>query len=252
MSESKKRSPAFGASVAKWIAAAALLSVAVLGWQGVTSIPVRSVVVRGAEHATDDAIVALARVPLDSLLFTVSPTLIEDRVRRHPWVEDAVVSRLPTGTVSIHVTERTPVLLALSASGEPSYYVDAEGFRMPYRPGGSWRVPILTGLSERYHPVVPIRNEAVRGLASALPDIEEDVDALLSEFRVDDGGGITLSTTVTPQGRTLQVRLGRAVSAERLVRLRAFWDQVVLARPNARFSWVDLRFDSQIVTNESS
>ena len=252
MSASTRRSPAIGTTVAKWIAAGALLSVTLLGWRGATGIPVRALVVHGAANAAEDAIMELARVPMDSLLFSVSPTVIADRVRRHPWVQDAGVSRLPTGTVSIRVRERTPVLLALSTSGEPAYYVDADGFRMPYRPGGTWRVPILTGLSERYHPLVPIRNEAVRNLAAALPELDEDVDALLSEFHVDERGGLILSTTVTPQGRTLQVRLGRAEPAERLVRLRAFWDQVVLARPDVRYSWVDLRFDSQIVTSESS
>lgn len=239
-------------SFAKWIAVGAFVAVAVLGWRSVTRTPVRALVFHGAVHAAEDELSALGRVPMDSLLFSVSPTVIADRMRRHPWVADAGVSRLPTGTVSVRLTERIPVLLALSSRGEPAYYVDATGHRMPYAPGASWPVPILTGLSEPYHPVVPVRSESVRSLAAALTDLDESVDALLSEFHVDGQGGITLLTTVTPQGRTLRVRLGNSVTVERLNRLRAFWEQVVLARPDARYSWVDLRFDSQIVTKETS
>jgi len=252
MSATKVKRAPIGATVLRWIAASAFLAIALLGWRGVTRIPVRSVVVHGAERASEADLLALGRVPIDSALYELSGTIVADRVRRHPWVEDATVSRLPTGTVSIRITEREPVLLALSTRGEPEYFIDASGHRMPWTSGGPWRVPVLTGLQERYHPVVPVRNAAVRALAAALSDLDRDVDALLSEFHVDADGGLSLRTTVTPAGQTVQVRLGRAEPAGRLARLRAFWDQVVLARPDARFSWVDLRFDSQIVTSESS
>jgi hypothetical protein len=237
--------------ITRWVVVGAIAAVIVLGWSAASRIPVRGVVVHGAAQADVEAILELARVPVDSSLFSVSASMVADRVLRHPWVADARVSRLPTGTVSIRVAERIPVLLALSQGGEPAYYVDAAGYRMPFRPGGPWRVPILTGLRERYHPVARIRSAAVRNLAAALPALDDEVDALLSEFHVDRDGGLLLRTAVTPSGRTLTIRLGAAAPGKSLSRLRPFWDQVVLTRPDVRFTWVDLRFDSQIVTKES-
>lgn len=231
---------------------ALLVLVIAWGWHGLSGATVRGLVVHGTGHAAEAEVLDLARVSLDSALYAVSPVVVADRVRRHPWVREATVSRLPTGTVSIRVHERKPVLLALSQAGEPVYYVDAEGFRMPYAPGSDYPVPVLRGLAERYHPVTPIRHAGVRALAAALVDLDPDVDALLSEFRALPDGSVQLDTAPTPRGRTLTVRLGSTDLRARLERLRAFWEQVVLVRPDARFAWIDLRFDSQIVTSESS
>ena len=56
----------------------------------------------------------------------------------------------------------------------------------------------------------------------------------------------------TPAGQALTVRLGDSGFEERFRRLKAFWDQAVLTRPGTRYASVDLRFDGQIITRESS
>ena len=55
----------------------------------------------------------------------------------------------------------------------------------------------------------------------------------------------------TPEGEAIPVRLGRAVTPAQLARLHAFWRQAVRTQPGRAFAYVDLRFDSQIVTREA-
>ena len=238
---------------AAWLAA--LLVVVILGWLGwsrVARLPLRDVTVEGAVMAHADRLLALARLESDSLLVSVSPSMVDDRVSRHPWVREARTNRLPDGTVSIRVTERTPVLLVLSASGRPEYYVDRDGHRMPYEAGHAFPVPVLRGFTEPYHPVRVVRNSSIRELVAVIPDLEPEVNALLSEFRYSTATGVDLVTTPTPTGETLGVHLGRSGFRTRFERLEAFWDQAVLTRPGVRYTSVDLRFDGQIITRESS
>lgn len=238
---------------AAWLGAlAVVVALSWVGWSRIAKIRVADIRIEGALLAAVDEVRAAARIDPDTLLVSVAPSLVEDRVRRHPWVADASARRLPDGTVSIRVLEREPVLLALGTSGRPSYYIDREGHRMPFVPGHSFMVPVLRGLDEAYHPVRPVQQAAVRELAGSLPDLDPDVDALVSEFLVGDDGGIVLVTVPASSGQTLTVRLGRDRFAVRLARLKAFWDQAVLTRPGVRYASVDLRFEGQIITRESS
>lgn len=236
-----------------WVVALALVGgLGWFGWSRISRIGISEVRVEGAVVSNVDRIRSAARIDMDTLLVAVAPSLVDDRVRRHPWVEDASTRRLPDGTVSIRIQERKPVLLALSDDGRPAYYLDREGHRMPFAAGHSFPVPLLRGLTEAYHPVRPVQHAAVRALVEILPELEPDVDALLSEFLVDESGGLSLVTTPGSYGRPLVVRLGRDRFDERLQRLKAFWDQAVLTRPDVRYAGIDLRFEGQIITRESS
>lgn len=255
---SKPAAPSSGAPAGPWKSLAWIAALAVVaafgwfGWSRISRIGINEVRVEGAVVSNVDRIRTAARIDMDTLLVAVAPSLVDDRVRRHPWVESASTRRLPDGTVSIRIEERTPVLLALSDDGRPAYYLDRQGHRMPFAAGHSFPVPLLRGLTEGYHPVRPVQHAAVRALVAALPDLEPEVDALLSEFLVDESGGLSLVTTPGSYERPLLVRLGKDRFDERLARLKAFWDQAVLTRPDVRYGQVDLRFEGQIITRESS
>ncbi|NNE68727.1 MAG: FtsQ-type POTRA domain-containing protein [Rhodothermales bacterium] len=222
---------------------------AYLGWSWLDGAQVEAITVRGAVHADSSQIVALAGVEVGTALMDVSPEFLADRVRRHPWVQAASASRQPTGTLVINVREREPVALALDARGVPDYYLDAAGYRMPAVPGPVVDVPIVRGVREAYHPVVPVSNPALRRFIALLPDLEAFENALLSEIHETESG-IDIYTAVTPSGQSLRVRLGRDHFDQKLDRLQSFWMQAVLARPETRYDWVDLRFDGQVVTRE--
>lgn len=222
----------------------------VLGWRWQASVQLEAVDIVGARHAEADALRELAAVPADTAIYALDPAIVSDRVERHPWVEAATTYRLPTGTLRISVTERTPVALALDAEGAPAYYLDRQGFCMPRVEGAAYDVPLLRGLGEdTYHPVRPIQHTSVRAMLAALDGSE--VQNIVSELEVWPDSSMAVMTRPTTAHSAIRVQLGTSDFPTRLKRLHAFWNQAVLPQPQTEFSLIDLRFDSQIVTRET-
>ncbi len=228
----------------------ALGVVGALGWHWLSGLTCRTIEVTGMRHADREAILDLARVDTGMVLFDIDPALVADRVTRHPWVAEAEVARLPTGTLAIEVRERRPVALVLDRTGMPSHYLDAAGAQMPLTLGIVHDVPLVRGLRQPYHPVRPVENAEVRALLAALAAAPPEVEALVSEVEVRPGNELWVYTTPDGVHGAVPVRLGRIGFAEKLSRLHAFWQQAVLPRPDKAFRLIDLRFDSQIVTEE--
>jgi cell division protein FtsQ len=221
----------------------------VLGWQWQAGIQLDAIDVVGAQHADADELRSLAAVQPDTALYDIEPALVSDRVTRHPWVEAATTYRLPTGTLRISVTERTPVALALAADGTPAFYLDRQGYCMPLVKGMGADVPLLRGLSaDEYHPVRPLQHASVRAMMDALAT--SDVQEIASELEVRPDSSMALMTRPTTDHGAIRVMLGASDFPTRLRRLNAFWHQAVLPQPNTEFDRIDLRFDSQIVTRE--
>ncbi len=221
-------------------------------WVWQRTLPLKRIAVVGAVHTPAAEVVALTHAEPDSVaLFSLSPALLADRVARHPWVASASVRRLPTGTLRIAVAERTPVALVLDGAGRPSHFLDAAGFAMPVAAASPalYDVPVLHG-APPYHPTQPVASAGLRSLLAALARADDATLALVSE--IDWGRTVTLWTTPVEGHGSLPVRLGHTGHADQLRRLRAFWDESVLPRPDTRFESVDLRFAGQIVTREST
>lgn len=230
------------------LVALALGLVAAWVWQ--RTLPLAAVTVVGAVHASADEVAALTGAVPDSVaLFSLSPALVADRAQRHPWVRTASVRRLPTGTLRVRVEERVPAALAMDAAGRPSHFLDAEGYAMPLDVAvpAVYDVPVLYG-APAYHPIQPVESAALRGLLGALGRADAEALALVSE--IEWGPRVTLWTTPAGGHGSIPVRLGHDGHDSQLRRLRAFWDQSVLPRPDTEFRLVDLRFDGQVVTLE--
>lgn len=212
-------------------------------------VPLERVAIDGNIHAPEDALVELAALDSIDRVYDAEPELIADRIQRHPWVHTAKVTRWPTGTLAIKVRERVPVVLALDRQGRPSYYLDAEGYAMPVTPEAIYNVPLLKGAGAATHPLRPVDDRRVQALVASLDALDDPHLALLSEFELR-GRELWLRTTTTGRGQSIEVRLGRDDFEEKIRRLHAFWHQAILTQPETRFTRVDLRFDSQIVTLE--
>jgi cell division protein FtsQ len=233
------------------LAVAVLVGLGVLGWHWQSAVGVEQVAVSGTKHAAPDTLRRLAGVDTSATLADVTPHLVADRVARHPWVKGADVSRLPTGTVRIAVTERTPAALALDASGAPAFYVDADGYMMPLAaetaaPDATYDVPLLRGLAGAYHPLRPIGHAGVRELLAAMTTTR--ADTMLSGFTAHADSTITAHTLPAQGYAPMAVQVGRDGFAPKLRRLQAFWTQVVQQQPGRNIAEVDLRFDGQVVT----
>ena len=227
--------------------------IAFMAWSWHRSVPMKRVVVSGTVHADSSEVVRYAALESDSVgLFAIESDVLVDRVRRTPWVRDAVIRRRPSGTLSIRVEEREPVVLVVRADGRPGHYLDAEGYAMPLVPDAVYDVPLLRGRVPEYHPTQPIQSASVRELLQALAEADLETDALISEITLAAGGDAVLRTSPGGGHGSVSVRLGIGNYGEKLSRLHAFWHQAVLTRPELAFRVIDLRFDGQIVTREDS
>ncbi|MEZ4699777.1 MAG: FtsQ-type POTRA domain-containing protein [Rhodothermales bacterium] len=222
----------------------------VVGWSWKSQLHVRDVVVIGARHTPVDSLIAIAAVDSGAVFFDIDTHAIADRIARLPWIEEARVYRGADMTIKIDVHERTPALMAVDASGKPTRFIDAGGYQMPYVRGHGYDVPLLKGLKEPFIAGAPTENPALLELADVVSRVDETTDALLSEFELADDGGVLLYTTPKPGRGAIQVGMGTGGFERKLSRLQAFWDQEVLAQREKHFEWIDLRFDSQIITRE--
>jgi cell division protein FtsQ len=235
------------------LAGAAVLALAflvLLGWRWMAALPLERVAFANVQHADTTALLALAQVDTIDTMLEVDPALVADRVQRHPWIASATASRLPTGTLSIDIQERTPVALVMDTQGRPDFFLDRDGFAMPLVAGAVYDVPLLRGFREKYHPVQPVQDAAVRDLLAALADVDNATDALISELDIQPSGEIVLRTTPLAGRGSIPVSLGREDFANRLARLQTFWHRAILTQPEKSFTLIDLRYNGQVVTRE--
>lgn len=238
-------------ALAGLVAVGALLG---YGYHRASMLTLTGIEVHGNVHADAQDLIALASVPDSSLIFGLDTQLIAERVERHPWVRSARVTRWMTGTVGITVTERQPVMLALGADGRPWVFLDADGYAMPVTPGAlraGYDLPLLTGRLPAIDPFTPLADGPLRRMLAALATTGPSVDALIAGVERRFGGELVLFTAPAPGGTSIPVSLGRDRFDEKLGRLEAFWEQAILNRPDRPIRRIDLRFEGQIVTEES-
>lgn len=172
------------------------------------------------------------------------PDVVEDRIRRHPWVRWVQARCGLFGTMHVRVTERSPAMRMLPPGDNWGHYVDPAGFRMPATTACD--VPLVRGDVEPYHPIVPVRSEELLRLSRAVSQPKDSVDALLSEFILGPDGVRLFTPPVWSQG-AVEVLLGRSSFDRKLAKLAAFWYQAMLEPPDPVIRWIDLRFDGQVV-----
>ena len=184
---------------------------------------------------------------MGSPLYDLNTVEVTGRVARHPWIKEVWMERTQSGTMTLTVSERTPVLLAMRR-GRPAYLFDAEGYRMPIVKGVAYDVPLLHGVTEEYDALKPVSEPSVRELAAVLADLDPSIQALVSEIELRKARDIVFHTTILDNRGSIEVRMGRRDIREQLVKLHAFWHQALLPDPALDVRQIDLRFDSQIVT----
>jgi cell division protein FtsQ len=234
-----------------WTVGLATLAASVAGGTYLRhTVTVRSVEVTGTAQSDPELLANLAAPDSSALMYDVDPRRVRDAVTTDPWVEDASITRWPTGVLLVQVTERRPVAMAVTSTGEMAYYLDRSGYPMPLLAHRVYDLPLVRGLPARVDMAEPVVRRGLAGLLQALDRAPPAVNALVSEILVESGD-ITLLTSPTPEGRVIPVRMGvEGDHDDRLKRLYAFWHQAILTQPDKMFRVVDLRFDGQVVTRE--
>ncbi|HEX9244219.1 MAG TPA: FtsQ-type POTRA domain-containing protein [Anaeromyxobacter sp.] len=178
---------------------------------------IREVRFEGISRATAQELLELSPVQRGDHLLLVDPALVEDALRRHPWVASAEVRRTLPPALAIRIVERrAAAIVDLGAL----YLVDTAGevFKRA-RPGDGLDLPVITGVGrdgwvDRRAEVEPL----LRGALALLDRWAErglDRRAPVSEIHVSAEYGTTL--WVGSEGT--EIRLGQGSIPEKLSRL---------------------------------
>ncbi len=189
---------------------------------------VRRVEIIGARYAPAAELLARLRVDtMRSVWDPVSP--LAERVRSHPQVEHAVVTRKLPGTLVVEVTERRPVALVPSAKGLAA--VDERGRILPLDPSVTpVDAPIVKATpadTAVYHLLGAMQRQAPRLFARVGSITRVGRDELL--LRISD----------VPVRALTSVTLARLSDIEPVER--------DLARRQLRAAELDLRYRDQVI-----
>lgn len=253
----KPRKPINWRPILTWLSrgiGAAALCVA-LGWGGLqlyrlgartTWLRLETIEVTPLQRVTRSEVLALAGVkPGDAMLGLKLRTIVT-QLSKNPWIEQVQVRRYFPHTLSIALTERTPVALA-----NVGYlcYLDARGkLFKSLVDGDRLDFPLITGISEE--DLEKDREgcqEALRGALALIDSLKKGTVFGLeevSEIHYDKGYGFTLFTV---QGG-VPVKLGKDGFNEKLARLSAIYRQ--LKAQMQELDYIDLDYGDRIIVKK--
>ena len=205
---------------------------------------IRKVEIRGARYLSTNEILTRLKVDtLASLWDDLEP--YRERVRHHPQVSDASVSRRLPGTLVVTIRENPPVALIQTSTGLLPY--DSLGKQLPIDPA-------RTSLDL---PIVATGDPVLLKLVGAIRAAEPRVFARIEEVRRTGRDEIllTLSRSLdsaeranappTTDTRTLRVRVPVGLSVDRLADI--FPVESDLARRQLHVDELDLRYRDQVI-----
>ncbi len=257
--ETKTRETRKGGSGVRW---RLWLGLAVLGSVGVSSA-MASFKVR--QYVLSDPQFALSRdradaLAIEGLVYATRPKVqrvfaedfgrsvflipLEERRRRLmaiDWVEDASVSRIWQGRLSVHIRERQPVAFVNFRAGV--LLIDAHGVLLEPPPRARFAFPVLSGLMETETEAQ--RLEHVRLLLG----FQQDMGYLMhdiSEVNVADPENIRVLAQVNDH--PVELMMGEENFARRYQNFTAHYPEILKRSPEVKA--FDLRLDDRITAKE--
>jgi len=178
------------------------------------ALSVRCIEVHGTARTSREELLRLADLREGANVFAVDLASAEERLRRHPWVHQAVVRRVVPDRLVVEIEEHQPAALVAL---EELYVADAEGrlFKRLQAADGI-DLPVLTGFDREVYRREPAR--VARGVRACLELLRAvEANACLGGRRVaevhhDELTGLAL---VLDPG-AVSVHLGREEPAARL------------------------------------
>ena len=208
---------------------------------------VKRPLVSGTRHLSRLEVLSAAGIDSDSNLAQMQVNRIEDRVKRLPWVKDAVAQRRLPGILEILVTEYDPAHLAMVAG--KLYFVsrNMDAFTPVKAHEGLPDLPVITGLTLgnliRPTPGCLALLNAAAELMAALPPQEREAGGALSEIHLDEVWGLSL--VYGSIGPT--VRLGLKNYTSKLLRLGRVLDDLKARDELSRVQLIDLSHPKRTV-----
>ncbi|MEX2115351.1 MAG: FtsQ-type POTRA domain-containing protein [Bacteroidota bacterium] len=211
-----------------------------------SSLTVHRVLVQGNSVVQTNEILQLTHIGDRTRMYDLDLMKIQKDVISHYFIKEVVVERDLPSTIRITVTERTPV--AMINTGELRY-LDPEGVVLPHSVSGElFDLPLIGGIPDDVSPKVGstlLHSDVQEALAilSAARQVNKEMFHLISEVRLRSGGDIVLYTA---EG-SIPILYGHGHAPSKLVRLEAFWNEIVRERGSHSVQYIDIRFDDQVV-----
>ncbi len=195
---------------------------------------------------TNDEVKTLADVQAGSSLYGLSLSEISYRVRQNPFVKEAVVVRALPYDLTITVYERNPLaLLAMPAS---MLSVDENGIVLPLPLERKNNMPVITNISGQLAVGDTVKGNLMQAIKflSGAEKLGPSLSAGIAEVQLQ-GDNLVAFTTAS----SLPVVIGKGNFERKLLYLQKFLTEIVGAG-DPDCSYVDLRFDGQIVLGTQS
>jgi len=211
-----------------------------------SDLKVKRVTIEGNRIVETAEIMQLVNIKKNVQLEDIDLTAVRRSILSHYFIKDAIVERDLPATLKISVTERTPLAIINS---DQILYLDEDGVVLPHSISKQlFDLPVLTGAPAgiALTPGTTIKDDDIREALKILTTsklVSKELCHLISEVRLRNGGDIVLYAAEWG----VPVIFGRGEVASKLVRLEAFWDDVVREQGSENLQYVDLRFDDQVV-----
>lgn len=176
-------------------------------------------------------------------------TAIEKIIEKNNYVKDAQVYLDARNTLHIKVFQRNPVLRVISTN-EPSFYIDQEGVKIPFRKDAVMRLPVLTGDFPVYKPGMALSGKSTYSdVFKLVTAINEDpfMKALTEQIIVDKEEGLC----IYPKLGQHRIIFGNADRVQqKFKKLEVFYKQAMPKDGWNIYSEINLKYKDQVVAKK--
>jgi cell division protein FtsQ len=165
----------------------------------------------------------------------INTFMLEESLDQHPLILQSEVFSSLNGTLYIVASLRTPVARVFRDG--KSFYLDNFGEQIPLSTRYSAPVPLITGDLEKWNTEVLLK-------MVTLVETDGFFKGKFTGVHLESDGVAYL----LPAGAAFRVRIGRGKEIEeRLLKLKAFWENALSEDMATRLKVVDLQFKDQVV-----
>jgi len=216
-----------------------------------SSLRVTRVTLEGNRIVEAHELFQLAQIHQGSLIYDIDLKAIQKNLLSQCYIKEATVERNLPSTIQLTVLERTPIALV---NRPDIVYLDEDGVILPHSISKElFDLPVLSGLklgqtiSFGSRVRDPHAIEALQILKGAKM-VNIELYHLISEIQIRNDSDMVFYTA---EGG-VPIIFGDGDIADKLVRLDAFWSQVIEERGLQNLQYVDLRYDDQVIARWNS
>lgn len=236
--------------IAMFFVVSAIAAIAVVAAEWRESVTGVELDVRGISITSPESITAACGITDSSSLSTIDLLEVRRRILANPFVRNVDLMRDPPRTLIVDVVERKPIAMLINVQAG-DWLVDEDGYVLPaIHAPEVYDLPVLTGAYDlrELKPGVRIVNRKVQKALLVLKTARamgSGMMHLFSEINVSQKRDLVLYTMEA----AVPVLLGPAYRVEDKLRaFSTFWENVAMKYDPASLEYVDLRWNSQVVT----